>query len=471
MLPFEPGLFVNLLSPSTIAAYRRRRLHRIASQQHVLTPAEHLMTRLHAEQSGSMVVLSAAKIEGRLTPHLVEAICQRLQQRHPNLRASIQGHKSRLWFEVCETPPPLRIGWEVSCSSEAWAQAALQLGQEAFDRTQGPLFRGHVIQHPTANLCHVIFAGHHAICDGRSLTQLLSEFVQLAAGKSLPARNDVMRPLPQVPRTKGVWRPILKEIGWRLGQRRAFRKHPLVKPLATAKDQDQLCRRILTAEATTALLQQARQEQTTVLSVIVAALLTALWRHNRFDKQSIRFRIPLDIRPHCEPPVAEGACGCYATMLELTLINPGSLSFWDLARQTRRAIEQQLTAGTWQSQWHILRWVLRRGSHLGVQPTFCGISNLGVITFPDTPDYKIQEFSTTVTQRGLSNNLRLSCATVHGALNLTLRTPWHSPDAADQLLTETLNVLLAATGIPPATPSDPELIFEVESSDAIACLT
>jgi|GEM_PF-6638003 len=471
MLPFEPSLFVNLLSPSTIAAYRRRRLHRIASEQHILTPAEHLMTRLHEEQGGSMVVLCAAKIEGRLTPHLVEAICQRLQQRHPNLRASIQGHKSRLWFEVSEAPSPLRIGWEDSCSSEAWSQAALRLGQEAFDRTRGPLFRVHVIQHPTDNLCHVIFAGHHAICDGRSLTQLLSEFVQLAAGKTLLARVDVMRPLPQVPRTKGVWRPILKEIGWRLQQRRAFRQHPLVEPHVTETNQDHLCRRILTAEVTTGLVRQARQEQTTVLGVIVAAFLTALWKQHRFADQSLRFRIPIDIRHHCEPPIPEEACGCYATMLELTLINPSSLSFWELARQTRRAIEQQLAAGIWQSQWHILRWMLRRGSHLGVQPTFCGISNLGVITFPETPGYKIEEFSSTVTQKDLSNNLRLSCATINGALNLTLRTPWHRPEEADQLLAETLNVLHAVSGIPPATPSDPELIFEVESSDAIACLT
>lgn len=442
---------------------RRRPLH-MAPLSQKLTPAEHLMVRLHEDEPGSMVVVADALVADCLTRTEAIDAGRELQRRHLCLQSVIDGIPHGFAWRVSDQLLPMQVTWEEVDTFTSWPDRALSLAAQPFDRTRDCLLRIHVMQHRTERFCHVILAGHHAAVDGRSMATLLSEFLYAVRGASVLTTTANMRPLPHVSRSNGIWWPLAKEIVRQIPVRGELQWHPPVATPSVAVDRNTLCRRTWTADGTAALITECDWYDTTVMGAASAALIGVLWRDAERRGCSVHFRIPFDIRQHCEPPLEVGEVGCYATMLDITLVNPSSTTFWELARRVRQEIKGQLASGLWRSRWYLLQLILSRGVSLKVPATLFGVSNLGRLSFPELNAGTLREFSTTVTQRGTGNNLRLTLATVDGVLNLTVRTPWHTPQEANQLLADIIDILAANAGVASLSSSEFPIFTATENA-------
>jgi hypothetical protein len=126
--------------------------------------------------------------------------------------------------------------------------------------------------------------------------------------------------------------------------------------------------------------------------------------------------------------------GCYAALLGILIPGATQQEFWPLARGVRAGMQYYLDTGLWASGWRLLGGLLRLGLMPPTEPVFCNINNLGLVDDMRTDGLRLKEVSFTVNQQRMVINLMLFAATVEGALNLTLRSPWHTPEEVELLL-------------------------------------
>lgn len=389
---------------------------------------------VHEKTRGGGIVSSVARFSGRLDKQLLHDSLCILQRRHGALRCVIRdlGRKSN--FVELTDPPPIPLCWRDCNSLDEWPQTVLDFGREPFDVRHGPLARMHVIHQQGNDITDVCLAIHHAISDGRSILALYHELACLCSGEGLaPAFYPGLRPVPQIPRERGIIKPILGEIRARIGLRPLLREFPLTDLQQTALPLETLRRRIWTPEATEKLRHKSRLEGTTLYGALASAVALSLHARHALSKRSVEIRSPMDIRKLCDPPLIDDPLGCYSTVIGFIIPDIDRLSFWDLGRTMRAGVQRQIDTGLWAAGWRLLGGMLRLGIMPQVQPVFCNINNLGYVRDTGTAKLRLQEFSLTVNQQHLSISFMVIAVTIGGALNLTLRSPWHSPQEVDEL--------------------------------------
>ena len=400
-----------------------------------LTPAELLMHRFHEQTQGGMIISAVARFEGCLDANALHEALRTLQQRHSALRVIIRdsGHSSH-FLELSEAPP-IPLIWSEVDSLDGWPQAVLDLARASFDARHAPLARMRVLYNPGSNITDVILACHHAVSDGRSIMALYHELARLCAGETLPPPPyPGLRPVPLVPRRQGLVKPILGEIRQRIGLRPQLRRYPLTYLQQSPQPVEALRRRVWTCIGTEKIRARASLEQTTLYGALVAAVVLTLFDWHGLTKRSVEIRSPLDIRKLCDPPITGDPIGCYAALLGFVIPGADQQSFWQLARTAREGVQRYLDTGLWASGWRLLGRLLGYGIMPSAHPVFCNINNLGQIDELRTRSSRLIECSVTVNQQRMVINLMLFAATIEGALNLTLRSPWHTTEEVDLLL-------------------------------------
>jgi hypothetical protein len=303
-----------------------------------------------SEDHSNFKIIGTLRVQGPLTPEVLQQAFARLQQRHPILRVRIIKQGRHYYFDPENTGEVLLRVIERESDTQWMAEAEHALNAD-IGRIHGPLLHCSFLHTPGGDRHDIILCFHHAITDAASAARLIEELLgicgALITGEPAPELPERAFPPPAddlFPRGyHGLGRivrtlPVLlsqmaDEVSYRWQARRT-RKAPIMEQargcvLPVVTDED------LTGE----LVRRCRRERVTVNSALNAAMLLAVWEQlYGLQPGPLRFIPFASLRPHLVPPVPETELGCYISMGRFTVLMGADRGFWDLARDVNERV-------------------------------------------------------------------------------------------------------------------------------------
>lgn len=317
---------------------------RALSLLRALDPAETLFWLFDRVSSMNFAII--AEGEGVLAREALQEALDRLQARHPLLRAGItRTDAGELAFFHSDAAIGLERGEVDTWLDDAIARRMV----EPFGLDQGPLVRAHHFVNRPETWC-LVLVFHHSIADGRAGCGLMLELLRDLAGD---AREDG--------EVAGMALQALLDERWagesgqaRLDSLRAMRKAEF---RATGRPSDQagfqirgehfhptFVRLHLAEAEVLALARVARRHGASVHGALGAAQLLALWRRfGGHDRRVLSLTSPVDLRPRLAG-AGEGVSLLTSLLTVSVALDPGR-SFWELAAALTSTLREQLARG------------------------------------------------------------------------------------------------------------------------------
>ena len=290
------------------------------------------------EQSVPVFHTIIAEVKGATTIEQWERALDAVEVRYPLLSASIRKLPGeRPFFEKFPgVSMPLRIApLRDSLLLEEEMEKELQ---KPFGDGSGPLTRATLFH--ARDRAVVMFATHHSSLDGKSHLLLVQDVLAAVAGEDPGEQLEV---LPGIGQLLGL--PASADYVKKLAGRSVAPEDGAGVEVFGVRVQ----RLQLTVEETTALLERAKKEQTTVHAALVAALTLAGKRYSdAWRVGPVRCMSPIDMRKALGLP---DAAGLLLSLHQGPVPTPDGASFWDIARAVR---EDMLPAQTADGARHIL---------------------------------------------------------------------------------------------------------------------
>jgi hypothetical protein len=290
------------------------------------------------EQSVPVFHTIIAEVKGVTTIEQWECALDAVDVRYPLLSASIRKLPGeRPFFEKLPgVSMPLRIApLRDSLVLEEEMEKELQ---KPFGDGSGPLTRATLFH--ARDRAVVMFATHHSSLDGKSHLLLVQDVLAAVAGEDPGEQLEV---LPGIGQLLGL--PASADYVKKLAGRSVAPEDGAGVEVFRVRVQ----RLQLTVEETTALLEGAKKEQTTVHAALVAALTLAGRRYSdAWQVGPVRCMSPIDMRKALGLP---DAAGLLLSLHQGPVPTPDGASFWDIARAVR---EDMLPAQTADGARHLL---------------------------------------------------------------------------------------------------------------------
>jgi hypothetical protein len=290
------------------------------------------------EQSVPVFHTIIAEVKGATTIEQWERALDAVEVRYPLLSASIRKLPGeRPFFEKFPgVSMPLRIApLRDSLLLEEEMEKELQ---KPFGDGSGPLTRATLFH--ARDRAVVMFATHHSSLDGKSHLLLVQDVLAAVAGEDPGEQLEV---LPGIGQLLGL--PASADYVKKLAGRSVAPEDGAGVEVFGVRVQ----RLQLTVEETTALLERAKKEQTTVHAALVAALTLAGKRYSdAWRVGPVRCMSPIDMRKALGLP---DAAGLLLSLHQGPVPTPDGASFWDIARAVR---EDMLPAQTADGARHLL---------------------------------------------------------------------------------------------------------------------
>ena len=295
----------------------------------------------------------------------LRAALDRLQGRHPLLRAGIGRSKGRFYFQKLAPAPPLPLSLVFRQDEASWRTVTEEALNTTFDRS-GPLLKCWHVTGPDTGESEVIVGFHHAIVDGIAARLLLHELLSLAGKVALPEPLD----RPVYPRFPPSFRKVrlaprlLAFAGRQLADEWRYRQKGIGAPVPAHSHNAILSFRLSPALSRQLTLRAGR-EGLSLNSVLLAAIAHAVFRRRYGNREERPARLIsfADLRPALVPPVSGQQLGCHISMLRFSVLLSERQSLPELARQVRKA---HFTAGRRGETFlmalasrHLMRMVLR----------------------------------------------------------------------------------------------------------------
>lgn len=294
--------------------------------------------------------LMAARIRGTIEPGELRSAVESLRRRHALLavRFVLEGGGAARYEAAGVGEISVRVIDAVD--SDSWLRAARQELVTSFPIEEGPLVRFVLVRSPSHS--DLVVAGHHAICDGISLTFLIRDVLEVLTDAD--RQPEVLPPPPPIDHTTVPDPPgtgLLER--WLMGLfNRKWRKQGVSFDQGDMERlHEEFWRRngepvVLTWDlaepATSALVERCRREQVTVNSALWTAFLAAQY-HVQGDNEAFRSQAGMAVSTRDELSVPVGdALGFYASSLTAELKHDPRASFWDGARKIHGAIRRAL---------------------------------------------------------------------------------------------------------------------------------
>jgi hypothetical protein len=337
-------------------------------------------------------------IEGVLPAQRLAWALRQLQARHPLLRAQIE--RTRFVHRRLEDTPVLLLRSEARRDDQHWQRALARLLDSPL---RSPL-ELHYLTGEFGQRSELILVAEHALSDGVSMNSLCAELLALCA--------------QQTPRPPRPLRPVLEHMLPAFSQRqraRAFsgsllrmarfalrRRSPRARSTAYLHAE-------LGVEATTRLIERARQEDTTITGALMAAVTNG---------ERYALSLPVNLRPHLPELSAEDLANyTSATYLEAA----PEPRFWANARALKRALAQAVEP---QNLLAATSLVYRTGTLFVRRQRPLAqamISNSGLVPLArDYGAFQPVAFYTGTSAPMLSADYAFFCNTLHGKLTLNL---------------------------------------------------
>ena len=290
------------------------------------------------EQSVPVFHTVIAEVKGATTIEQWERALDAVEVRYPLLSASIRKLPGeRPFFEKFPgVSMPLRIApLRDSLLLEEEMEKELQ---KPFGDGSGPLTRATLFH--ARDRAVVMFATHHSSLDGKSHLLLVQDVLAAVAGEDPGEQLEV---LPGIGQLLGL--PASADYVKKLAGRSVAPEDGAGVEVFGVRVQ----RLQLTVEETTALLERAKKEQTTVHAALVAALTLAGKRYSdAWRVGPVRCMSPIDMRKALGLP---DAAGLLISLHQGPVPTSDGASFWDIARAVR---EDMLPAQTADGARHLL---------------------------------------------------------------------------------------------------------------------
>ncbi|CAM4407409.1 non-ribosomal peptide synthetase [Myxococcus xanthus] len=246
-----------------------------------------------APTSAAYHVARAVRVRSALDVAALRQALHALMERHPALRIRITSEAGQPRQEVMSpVEVPLRVE-DASGHDEAWLRERVTAEAERpFDLGQAPLFRVHLWTRLDANPI-LLLTLHHAVTDFWSLAVMAGELGALYAA-ALRGRPAVLPPLPLTPMDHARWqREALAASssapGWAFWKQQLAGKLPVLElPTDATRPPQQRFQGAsrglrLTPALTGRLRDLAREHETTLYTVLVAAFQALLHRYTGQD--------------------------------------------------------------------------------------------------------------------------------------------------------------------------------------------
>ena len=295
---------------------------------------------------GAIRVLVLLRLDGCIEADLLAPALDRLQRRHPKLRAvMIRGSDGRHRYHFDQVAPP--IPFQITDHEEGeppWREEARRL-LHIGPPPDGSLAAVTVMRSRSRGCSEIILSVHHSVADGRSaiilVDDLLAEYASLEAGVEGPPRP--VSPVISAARAvvSGGWRDRLW-LGRRFLRIQREEKRSPRTPLPAGRDipgLTQWVHWVLSREETLALIRRCRKEHVSFSGALTAAAFCGLMDCLPVPEASFTWNSAFDVRDLLEVPTAARALGSFVAPMGQFYKVPRQPAFWDLARRVHQDVE------------------------------------------------------------------------------------------------------------------------------------
>lgn len=308
---------------------------------------ENLFEILH--DLGAMIDVNVARIEGKITPDIVQQALYFVQKRHPMLQVHIVESKDGFYFQSEGTPEiPLRV---IDKQYEhQWIEIAQNELHQKFPGGNSPLCRVTFIWSSTSNgISEIIATFHHAITDGISCMHFIDDLLtfsqQIAAGEQISkvVTMELLPPLENLLESYLISKNKVEQTQEKPAQE-ILPKLIIEKEAPVSDRRTQLVPRILSKEMTLLLINRCKKEQTTVHSALCAAMLLGAAKIVGTDIPiKLSCGSSVNLRKYCKPEIKDDYMACLISLVEEIHSIEKNTMFWDLARECKSKVSQSLS--------------------------------------------------------------------------------------------------------------------------------
>ncbi len=337
-----------------------------------------------------------ARIQGQFTMMELRDALEKARQKQPLLAVRVvDGDNGR--FHFCPPDnPQLSIRLVSRASDSAWEREVEQEIKTLFDWRTGPLVRLVWVQGEAVS--ELLLVCHHGIADGLSALYVLHDIMQFLGKPDTPVVPLSMLPAAEEILPAAVLRKPAMRTKITLA-RGGLKLLPLLnrfKKQNTASDFPseppdlafQMISWMLDEVETTAVIQRAKQENTTVHGALGAAFLkTFAMREGEKTGWQRKLSNPVSIRKHLAPPVGEDF-GLFIALVETAVICQPERDFWEIAQEIKQKLARDSVAEKVLFPFAMAQYLEPNGPGLELLGDFNNISydlsitNLGRFNFP-----------------------------------------------------------------------------------------
>lgn len=301
-----------------------------------LIPSEALFIR-----SPGAIVGMVAKISGDLNSDKFKYAVKKLIEFHPILNCKIIWDKNREPYFI-ETNNCIPISIYTRNSPRDFENIIIDEWKKGFDLLNGPLCRFTLVRSDLKS--EIIFAGHHTIVDGMSITLIIDLLLKIMDNSNIELQANYSEELPSIenlkkflPKQSFLQRTLDKSISnfinyrWKkskteLPQEDIIKAHRVYFEhiyYLVAIDE-------LTKEETSSFIDKCKEHNVTVNSALAAAFLTC---RSEIDGDHITKKtiIPVDLRKRLGAS-AKKSIGCYSISIDIMFTYETTKSFWENAK-------------------------------------------------------------------------------------------------------------------------------------------
>ncbi len=118
-----------------------------------------------------------ARIHGDIAAESLRLALEKVQRKHPLLRAGVLEENGRPYFVFRANPPEIPVRMIERRSNDDWRDTTVLEWKTPFDMSSGPMIR--VVWIKSEGISELMLVGHHCVCDGASLVAIFREILQV----------------------------------------------------------------------------------------------------------------------------------------------------------------------------------------------------------------------------------------------------------------------------------------------------
>ena len=279
------------------------------------------------------------RLRGRIDHNALTSAVDKVQKKHPLLRATVETEDATAYFVIHNDPPKIPLRTVQRDNDDTWRQVVLDEWITPFDMSRKPPLRFVLIE--GTDVSELMLISHHCISDGASLLAILRETLAcldsptavLEDYASFESLKDLL-PSSIYEDQKVMRRARLKARLFRTFAR--FIPSKIVRP----GGQYYFFYWKATVEESSALIRRCKEQETTPYSALCVAFLRAFR-----DAGKLRFKdkliCPVDVRRFITS-LRPDMLFNYAPTIALNLGQDRDKPFWQAAKDLKQSIHQKI---------------------------------------------------------------------------------------------------------------------------------